>query len=238
MAGTTTGMTQAKAARLAGAMYLFAMAAGIFGESFVRGALVVRGNAALTAQNILGSEQLFRIGIVADLLTYSAVVVLTWALYVLLKPVDRSLALLAVLFRLIEVAIHCVATVFSLVALMLLGGTGYLDSFGVAQLQALARLAIAAQGAGLNLGFVLLGLGSTVFAWLLLRSGYVPRALAGWGVFASLLLAASAVAFILFPAVAPFRLGAMVPMFVYEVGLGAWLLLKGARLGPGADRVA
>jgi hypothetical protein len=131
------------------------------------------------------------------------------------------LAVLAVLLRLAEVAIHYVATLFSLVALVLLSGVGYLKTFQPDQLDTLARVALSTQGAGMNLGFILLGLGSTVFAYLLLRSGYVPKVLAAWGVFSSLLLAMSAVALIVFPAVGPLRLGAMVPMFIYG---RPWLL--------------
>jgi hypothetical protein len=230
MTNTAPEVAQARAAKLAGAMYLASMATGIFGESFVRGSLIVRGDATQTAEHILGSERLFRIGIATDLAAFTGVVVLTWALYVLLRPVNRDLALLAVLLRLSEVAIHYVATLFSLIALALLSGVDYLNTFEAKQLHTLARVALSAQGAGLNVGFVLLGLGSAVFAYLLLRSGYVPRVLAAWGVFSSLLLATSAVAFVVFPAVGPFRLGAMVPMFIYEVTLGLWLLLKGANI--------
>lgn len=210
-------------------MYLLSMGTGILGESFIRGSLVVRGDATRTAQNIIESEQLFRMGIATDLVTFTAVIVLTWALYVLLKPVARNLALLAVLFRLTEVAIHFVATIFSSMALLLLSGVD-LRSYDADQLHSLALVALRAQGAGINLGFVPLGLGSAVFAWLLLRSRYVPAALAAWGIFASLLLTTTAVSVIVFPAVGPFRLGAMVPMFLYEVTLGCWLLFRGAKI--------
>jgi Domain of unknown function (DUF4386) len=235
MTNTIPDAAQAKAARLAGAMYLITMATAIFGQSFVRGSLLVRGDATQTAQNIIGSERLFRVGIAADIVTFTGVGVLIWALYVLLRPVGRNLALLAVLLRLVEVAIHYVATLFSLGALILLSGAGYLTTFDAGQLHSLFRVALSVQGAGLNLGFVLLGLGSAVFAYLLWRSRYVPKALAAWGVFSSLLLMTSAITVIVFPAVGPFVVAAMVPMFIYEVGLGSWLLLKGARieLGPG-----
>src|SRR5207247_1824828 len=109
--------------------------------------------------------------------------VMVWALYVVVRPVGKNVALLAVLFRLAENAVLSMATVNSLVALRLLSGAEYLESFEVGQRQALARLALAAQGLAMNVGFVLLGLGSAVFAYLLLRSRYVPRALAGWGIF-------------------------------------------------------
>lgn len=231
MKNSTVEAAQARAARLAGAMYLITMATAIFGESFVRGSLFVGGDANQTAQNIMQSEQLFRMSMATDLITYTGVVVLIWALYVLLRPVDRSLALLALLLRLAEVAVVYVAILGSLVALTLLSGADYLNTFDANQLHSLARVALIAQGAGVNLGFVLLGLGSTVFTYLLLRSGYVPKALAGLGIFASLLLATAAVSIIVFPAVArPFYMAAMAPMGIFEITLGFWLLLKGAKI--------
>src|SRR5262245_23550997 len=110
-------MSREKAARFAGALYLLQMALGIFGESVVRGSLIVPGDATRTAHNILASEGLFRAGIATDVATYLTVLVLVWALYVLLRPVNRSLALLALLLRMTELAVQLGATVFSLVAL-------------------------------------------------------------------------------------------------------------------------
>jgi hypothetical protein len=223
---------QARVARLAGALYLVQMATGVFAEVFVRGSLVVRGDPAQTAQNIIDSERLFRLGIASDLVCYTAVLVATWALYVLLRSVDRNLAVLAVLLRLMELALHFNVTTQSLTALRLLSGADYLQAIDTTVLQSLAQLAIGVQGAGMNTGFVLLGLGSAVFAWLFFRSRYIPRILAGWGVFASLLLSAYAFTIIVFPKAAALQIVPMLPMGIYEVGLGFWLLLKGVRLAP------
>lgn len=238
MTNTIVEVAQARAARIAGAMYLITMATGIFGQSFVRGSLLVRDNATQTAQNIIGSEQLFRVGIAADIVTFTGVVVLIWALYTLLRPIGRGFALLAVLLRLVEVAIHYVAILFSFSALVLLSGADYLATFDAGQLHSLSRAALSVQGAAVNLGFVPLGLGSAVFAYLLWKSRYVPKALAAWGVFASLLLTTSAVTVILFPAIGPFVLATMIPMFIYEVALGFWLLLKGARVSSSLTSAA
>jgi hypothetical protein len=223
---------QARVARLAGALYLVQMATGVFAEVFVRGSLVVRGDPAQTAQNIIDSERLFRLGIASDLVCYTAVLVATWALYLLLRSVDRNLAVLAVLLRLMELALHFNVTTQSLTALRLLSGADYLQAIDTTVLQSLAQLAIGVQGAGMNTGFVLLGLGSAVFAWLFFRSRYIPRILAGWGVFASFLLSAYAFTVIVFPRAAALQIVPMLPMGIYEVGLGFWLLLKGVRLAP------
>jgi hypothetical protein len=222
---------QQRAARIAGFLYVFQMATAVFGQTFVRDRLIVGGDAAQTAQNILRSERLFRLSIAGDLVTYAGVVVLVWALYVVVRPIDQNLALLAVLFRIAETAVLCVATVNSLVVLRLLSGADSLKAFGTGQLQSLASLALSAQGLGMYVGFVLLGLGSTVFAYLLLKSGYVPRALAAWGIFASLVLAVVTLAILVFPGLGRvLGLSYMGPMGLYEVGLGTWLLVKGLRV--------
>ncbi len=166
---------QRNAAKLAGFLYLFQMATAIFGESFVRGRLLVAGDATKTAHNIMGAERLFRLSIAGDLITYVSVILLVWALYVVVRPVNRNLALLAVILRVAENAVLCVATVSSLVALRLLSGANYLETFEPNQLQALARLILSAQGLAMNVGFILTGFGSAVFAYLLLKSRYVPK---------------------------------------------------------------
>jgi Domain of unknown function (DUF4386) len=223
---------QTSIARLAGAMYLVTMATALFAEGYVRGTLLVSESAAQTAQNIVRSNQLFRVGIAADLITFVGVVVLVWSLYQLLKPVDARLAVLGAFFRLVELAVHFSATTFSLVAVSFLGGGEYTGAFDARQLQGLAGFALRAQGTGLMIGFIPLGLGSAVFAWLLLRSGLVPRLLAGWGILASLALAVYAMALVVSPATSDFFYFAMIPMFIYEVSVGLWLLLKGTAGRP------
>jgi hypothetical protein len=231
---------QRTAARIVGLLYLVQMATGIFGQ-YVRDQLIVRGDAVKTAQNIIGAERLFRFSVAGDLITYILVIVLIWALYVLLRPVSKNLALLGVLFRLTENAILCVATINSLIVLKLLNGSDYLKTFPANQLNSLATLVLGVQGLAMNVGFILLGLGSTVFAYLLLKSRYVPKALAAWGIFASLVLALVTLSIMIFPSLAALGLTYMMPMGIYEVGLGFWLLFKGIPTlnhndadGPGA----
>src|ERR1700737_765271 len=221
---------QRTAAKVVGFLYLFAMATAVFGESYVRSRLIVRGDATQTALNIIGAERLFRLSIAGDLVTYIADIVLIWAFYVLVRPVNQNLALLAVLFRLAETAVLSVAPVNSLVVLRLLSGAADLKTFEAGQLHSLANLALSAQGLGMMVGFILLGLGSTVFAYLLLKSRYVPKALAAWGIFSSLVLAIVTWAIMVFPNLGKvIGMAYMGPMGIYEVGLGLWLLVRGIR---------
>lgn len=227
---------QHTAAKIIGIIYPIQMATGIFGEVFVRGQLIARGDPTRTAENIMASEQLFRLSIAGDLITYILVMVLTWAFYVLLRPINRHLALLGAFFRLSELAVLCIATVNSLVVLRLLSGAAYLKTFDPNQLHSLVMLAYHTQGLGISVGFILLGLGSSIFAYLLLRSDYVPKGLAVLGIFSSLLLALGSLAIIVFPGLGVIGMSYMMPMGLYEVGLGFWLLIKGIK-APTAQTV-
>src|SRR6266540_3484272 len=109
---------QHTAAKVVGFLYLFTMATSIFGY-YTRSRLIVPGDAVQTARNIGASERLFRMGIVSDLITFACVVILIWGLYVVLKPINRNLALLAAFWRLVENSILAVTTLNAFVALRL-----------------------------------------------------------------------------------------------------------------------
>ncbi len=96
---------QYAAAKVAGFLYLFTMATANFAEFYARGRLIVFGDAVQTAKNIAASERLFRLGIVSNLITFASVVILVAALYFVLKPINRNVALLAAFWRLAESAI-------------------------------------------------------------------------------------------------------------------------------------
>jgi hypothetical protein len=220
---------QRTAAKTVGFLYLLAMAISIFGES-VRGRLILPHDAVQTASSIAGSEALFRLSIVGDLIIYVCDIILFWGLYVILKRVNKDVALLAAFFRLVETAILGVTTLTAFIALRLLSGADYLRAVDTAQLQALARGFLSVYGIGLSVGFVFLGLGSAVFSYLWLKSRYVPRGLAWLGIFGSLLMAIMSLVTMVFPVVWD-RVGMayMMPMGLYEVGLGLWLLVKGLK---------
>jgi hypothetical protein len=222
---------QQTAARIVGLLYLLMMLTAMFGLLFVRGELIAGGDAATTAKNIAASERLFRAGAVSSLVTFVGDIVLLWALYVVLEPVNRGLALLAAFWRLGECCLMAVATLNDFTALSLLGGAEYLRPFDVQQLQGLAYTFLRAHGAGYRIGEVFLGLGSTVFAYLWLKSRYIPRALAALGVLGSLLVVVVDLAVMVFPGVMsiayPSYWG---PLFVFEIAMGVWLLVRGIRM--------
>jgi len=222
--------TQRKAAKVVGFCYLFAMAAGVFGESYVRGRLIVPHSAVETARNIMANEGLFRLGLASELLSFISDITMITALFVILEGTNRSFALLATFFRLVASAVCVVMTLTSFDALRVLSGADYLNAFSSDQLAVLGRLAIGAHGAAFNVAFIFLGLGSTVFAWLWLKSGYIPKALAWLGIVGSFLLAAGCFAIVVAPRLQDvLGLTFMMPLGIFEVTMGFWLLIKNYR---------
>ncbi|HZZ17002.1 MAG TPA: DUF4386 domain-containing protein [Candidatus Sulfotelmatobacter sp.] len=228
---STIDNSQNTAAKVVGIAYLLALVPAVFAEFYVRDHLVVFDNAAQTALNIVAHERLFRLGIASNVTVFAIDVVLITALYVVLNGVNRSVALLALGWGLIETAIFVVVTLTDFDVLRILSGAGYLQAFEADRLQALARLSIGAHHDAYNVGLVFAGLRSTAFCYLWFNSHFIPRALAAWGVFASVLMGGFAFSFIIFPEllkIVPVTIyGA--PIFLFELTMGFWLLLKGLR---------
>jgi hypothetical protein len=227
-------------ARIGGALYLFIIVAALFGEAFVRGSLIVSGDATATANHILGSETLFRAGLAGEMLTCACDVALAMILYVLLKPVSGNLALLGAFFRLVFVAIYGVAKLFEIAALVALGGDDYLKSFDPRQLHALAYLSLRVHSLGYGASLLFFGFCCILFGYLIHKSGYLPRTL-------GILLVVGGVGYVLFSLaqmLAPAFAGRvlfpwlMLPAFPAELGLCLWLLVKGVNLPKWEERAS
>lgn len=191
----------------------------------------VPGDAVATARNLLAHEQRFRIATVCNLLFVVNAVVLLSALYVILKPVNRNLAMVAAFCRLVFALLWGLSALNGLGALRLLGSATYLGAFKADQLQALARLHLSANFDVYYVGLPFWGLASTVCGYLWFKSRHIPRALAAYGVISSAWCVISAFAFIIFPHFDA-TVGATwfdLPMVIFELTLGIWLLFKGLR---------
>jgi hypothetical protein len=231
MLNSTVNESQRKAARLAGFTFLFAMAIVVLANYGINFRLIVPGNAAETARNILAHETLFRINIACNLIYVVSLVVLLAALYMILKSVNRNLALVAALCRLLLALMWCVTALNTLRALRLLGDAAYLPVFKLDQLQTLARLHIATSYDAYYVGLPFWGLASTVCSYLWYKSGYIPRALAAFGVISSAWCVTCAFAFIVFPHFDTTVNASWfdLPVVIFEMALGFCLLLKGLR---------
>lgn len=218
-------------ARMAGLMYLAIIVLGLFGEVFVRGALVVSGDPTATASNIAASPWLWRAGIAGDLLMHVLDVPVLVFFYFLLRPVSEPLALLATLLNLVQTCVLVANKLTLLVPLYLLGGASTLSSFSPEQLDALSYLAIRAHGYGFGVGLIFFGFACLVRGYLIAKSGCLPKTLGVLIVVAGLsylinsfaLLLAPALAALLFPAI-------LVPAFIAELSLCLWLIFKGVNL--------
>jgi len=215
-------------ARLAGVLYLAIILLGLFGELGVRGALVVSGDAAATAQRIASAQFLWAAGIAGDLLMHVLDVPVIVILYLLLKPVSQGLALLATCINLVQTAVLAANKLNLLVPVFLLGNGAHLQAFTPEQLHALSYLAIKAHGYGFGIGLIFFGIACLVRGWLIHRCGYLPRFLGVLLALAGLCYLVNSFALLLAPALAdamfPFIL---MPALVGELALCLWLIVKG-----------
>lgn len=221
---------QHRAARIIGLLYLILMATGVFAEFYARGTLIVPDDPARTATSIVASETLFRWGILSNLITFAGGVPLLWALYIVLKPVDRNLALLAAFWRVAECAAVAAISVSDYTVLQFLTSPHAAHAFDAAELHALARVFIGVQASAYRVAMVFFALGSALFCWLWIRSRYIPRPLAALGLFGALTAGLVTMAIMVYPSlgpvVTPFY---YLPIFLFEVTIGFWLLAKGLR---------
>jgi Domain of unknown function (DUF4386) len=225
-------------ARVGGMLYLFIIVAALFGEAFVRDRLIVPRDPAATANNILGSEMLFRVGLAGEMLTCACDVALAMILYFLLRPVSRNLALLAAFFRLTFVGIYGAAKLFEIAALAALGGADYLTAFAPHQLHDLAYVLLKVHSLGYGASLLFFGFCCVVFGYLIHQSGYLPRILGallmiggvGYVVFSlAQMLAPAFAADYLFPWM-------LLPAFPAELGLALWLTVKGVNVPKWKER--
>lgn len=224
--------SQQKAARIAGLTYLLTFVIVLFANFALFMRLNVPGDAAATARSLLAHEGQFRTYMALDLVYCIGNVVLLAALYVLLAPVHRGLALAAAFFRLVFVLMWTLATTAQYFALRIFHGTHYMGVFPASQLEALGKLVLGCSFETYYVGLPFWAMASTVCGCLWLGSRQIPRWLAWWGVIGSGWCVLSALAFIAIPDfdkwVNPWAFDS--PMALFEIVVGAWLLIQG--VGP------
>ena len=164
-------------ARITGALYLVTILTGVFAQGFVSGTLVVDGDAATTATNILAHKGLFHLGFAVFLIEMACQVAITALFYDLLKPAGRSVSLVAAFLGLAGSTIKTFSRVFFIVPLFVLGGAHYLSVFSVEQLQALALLFLKVNDRGAGMALVFFGFYALLTGYLIIRSTFLPRIL-------------------------------------------------------------
>jgi len=164
-------------ARIVGALYLLTILAGIFSAGFVSGKLVVNGDAAATAANILTHRGLFQLGFAVYLIEMACQIAITALFYDLLKPAGRSVSLVAAFLGLTGGIIKTFSRLFFIAPLFILGGAHYLSVFSAEQLQALALLFLKVNDRGAGIALVFFGFYALLTGYLIIKSTFLPRIL-------------------------------------------------------------
>lgn len=220
---------QMTAARIAGFTLLFGFFLAVFGQFYLSSGLFFANDAVKTSAAILAHETRFRIYVVCNLLYVMDLLVLLTALYITLKPVNHGLAIAAAIMRFVYALLWISIVLNMFGALRLLGDAPYLKVIETDHLQALARVYLRNSYDDYYVGLPFFALASTFCAWLWLKSGYIPRALAIFGLAASAWGVFCGFVFLVFP-----HFNEIVndwlfdtPLGLFEIALGLWLLIRG-----------
>ncbi|MHB1134996.1 MAG: DUF4386 domain-containing protein [Chloroflexota bacterium] len=215
-------------ARVAGFFYLMFFVAAITSDLW-RDSFIVLGDAAATASNIRAQQGLFAVTAVGDLVTAALFFLAAWALYVLLKPVNRDLALLFMLLNLAGVAVHFTSGLNLFAALLLLNGPDYLNVFQPDQLQALAMFSLDLQHKGFSMAQLFYGLWLFPLGYTVYRSGFLPRVLGIVLMIHCFTWTSTFFQVFLFPGFEALHYVSWPLGFIAEGGLTLWLLGMGAK---------
>jgi hypothetical protein len=226
--------------RITGITYLLTTAIVIAVNFGINARLIVPNNAAETAKNIMEHETLFRVSIISHLIYCIGIMILLTTLYVILKPVNKTLSLFAAFLRFVYALVWVSVVLNFFTALRFINSHEYLQVFETDRLQALAKVYLSGYDA-YYVGLLFWSLSSTICSWLWLKSGYIPKALAAFGLISSAWCVACTIAFIVYPGFADtinlwFFDSAMT---VFEIVLSVWMLIKGLKpLVPAQQNLA
>lgn len=219
-----------KTARLTGVFYLVIFFANMFSFFLVGSTLSVAGDATATANNILANTPLFRASIGSYLLVFLSEIAVAVLLYVLLKPVNKTLSLMAMAARLAEATVLGINLLNHAFPLLLLGGADSLTSFSPDQVNALVMLFLDAHHYGVLISEAFFAMALAILGVLLIKADYIP------GIFGILMFIGSAgyvadsIGIFLFPAAESIIATAIIaPLVVAELSFTLWLLIKGVR---------
>lgn len=215
-------------ARIGGALYLVIIVFGAFSEGFVMSRLLAAGDPATTAHNILAEPELWRFSSALNLFVVLCAVPLLWIEFQLLRPVNKNLALLALLLNGVSLAVEAVSKIFQLLVLPMLQNAGYLREWGFPRLALLASIALKLHDIAFNIALLFFGLTCLVNGYLIVKSGYLPALLGVLMQVAGASYLVGCLASLLAPALADKLIPTVLfPPFIGELSLCLWLLTKG-----------
>ena len=212
--------SQVKAARLAGFMFLLAFIVPTLNWVFVLSRFSDAENALNTANNIMVKEFIFRLGLTVELFMSVSLLLLGWALYRLLKPINHSLSLLALLLKSVEATLMAVTVLIPFIAL---------QTYSSEHVQPPLGLIFNSHTAITSIPMVFLGMDMILFSYLFFKSRYIPRLLAVFGILSFALIFIHACMYILVPEYATMSVNQIIfwtPSGLFELIIGSWLLFK------------
>ncbi|MFZ6009585.1 MAG: DUF4386 domain-containing protein, partial [Bacteroidota bacterium] len=210
-------------AKIAGVLLVISILAGGFGEMFVVSKLVT-DNATTTVQNILSHESLYRLGFASYLIEAICDVSLVLVLYLLVRPVNKTMASLTILFGLVSVITFAFAELFYIAALLILDGD-FLTSFSADQVNSLAMFSIKLYGYAAGVFMLFYGLATLLRGYLIFQSGYLPKFLGILLIFGGTCFVMRNFLLVLAPGYASNYL--LLPTAIAILTLSLWLLTKG-----------
>jgi hypothetical protein len=218
-------------AKIGGILYIIMIILGIIEEVFVKGKIVVSGNAAATAANLKSNEMLWRWGIAIELSIIIVTVFIGLVIYVLTKPVNKNLAILAAFFNLLAIGTEAAYALHLVQAIFPVENTPYLNAFTPEQLNVLTSLAIKSQGMGFAIVLLLFGPFFFVTGYLIFKSEYLPRVLGLLYIIPGISYMLSSFLLILAPEIgAKYYFFVAGPALIGELALSLWLLIKGVSM--------
>jgi hypothetical protein len=217
-----------KTARMAGLFYLiFTLTTAL--AAVVRSRIIVSGDAAATANNIVSSQGLFRVGFVTELVSAVFFLLAAWALYVLLKPVNKNLALLFLLLNLSGVAVECINALNLFAALQFLGGANYLNVFQTGQLQAMAMSFLNSYTNGFMIAQIFFGTWLLPLGYLVYKSRFLPKFLGILLILDFFCWTSYFFQFFLFPDYGILVYPGSAFGFIAEISISLWLLIMAVK---------
>jgi uncharacterized protein DUF4386 len=225
--GWTLETSPRSKARIAGLLYLIVIVGGFFAEVIVRGKLVVHGDPAATAHNIMAHEMLYRWGFVVELLYLVCNLPLALLLYNLFKVVSRTVALLDLGFGLLSTVIEAVSLLGHYAPLLFLNGGDHLSAFTPEQLQAASYVSIQLFEHGFAIALVFFGFDCFAMAYLIVRSTFFPRIIGVLLGIEGVFYLVNSFANFLSPAVADRVFPFLAASAIAEILFCLWLLVMG-----------
>ncbi len=217
-------------AKVGGVLYLIIIVLGALGEGVVRGSIVVPGNATATAANLRSMEWLWRLGVAGEVVLLTCATALALILYVLLRPVSRDLALVAVFFNVVSIAIEGVAAVSLAAALLPMTSAAYVNAFTPEQLNIMALLSVRSHSAGFGIALIFFGVECVILGFLISRSDYMRRSIGVLMQIAGVCYVINSFALLLSPPLSSRLFPAvLIPSLIAELSLALWLVVKGVR---------